>query len=59
MPQDPSISAQPVSPREAAAAAVRAWCGWHVSPVIEEKLTLDGNGTNRFPLPSNMVHAVN
>ena len=59
MPQYPSISTQPVSPREAAEAAVRAWCGWHVSPVIEEPLTLDGNGTNRIALPSNMVHAVN
>ncbi len=59
MSQYPSISTQPASPREAAEAAVRAWCGWHVSPVIEETLTLDGNGTNRIVLPSNMVHAVN
>lgn len=59
MPQYPSINTQPVSPRAVAEAAVRAWCGWHVSPVIEETLTLDGNGTNRLALPSNMVHAVN
>lgn len=29
----------------AAEAAVRAYCGWHIAPVILEDVTLDGTGT--------------
>lgn len=30
----------------AAEAAVRAYCGWHIAPVITEDLVLDGSGTS-------------
>lgn len=30
---------------KAAEAAVRSYCGWHIAPVIEEDLILDGTGT--------------
>lgn len=36
----------------AANAAVRAYCGWHVAPVITETVTLDGSGTNLMFLPT-------
>lgn len=29
----------------AAEAAVRAYCGWHIAPIITEDLVLDGSGT--------------
>lgn len=29
----------------AAAAVVRAYCGWHLAPSIEETVTVDGSGT--------------
>ncbi|MBV7412296.1 hypothetical protein KRX56_06085 [Dermabacteraceae bacterium TAE3-ERU27] len=43
------------TPEEAAAAAIRAYCGWHVAPVLTETLTLDGNGTDTILLPSRQV----
>lgn len=42
----------------AAEAAVRAYCGWHVAPVIEETLTLDGSGENALFLPSLRVESI-
>jgi hypothetical protein len=36
----------------AANAAVRAYCGWHVAPVVTETVTLDGSGTNLMFLPT-------
>lgn len=39
----------------AAADAVRAYCGWHVAPVVEETLTLDGRGGGRLILPTLRV----
>lgn len=35
-----------------ALAAARRACGWHVSPVIEETLELDGEGGNVLSLPT-------
>lgn len=40
---------------EAAAASVRAYCGWHVAPVVEESLVLDGSGARRLVLPTLRV----
>lgn len=40
---------------KAAEAAVRKLCGWHVAPVIEETLTLDGSGTRSLFVPSLRV----
>lgn len=42
----------------AANAAVRRECGWHVAPVITETLTLDGRGGPTLLLPSQRVVAV-
>lgn len=42
-------------PTEAALAAVRRYCGWHVAPEIIETLTLDGNGERRMLLPTRRV----
>ena len=41
-----------------AEAAVRAYCGWHVAPVVTETLVLDGNGATRIVLPSLRVVSV-
>lgn len=35
-----------------ASAAVRRYCGWHVTPVIEESVTLDGDGSRLLTLPT-------
>lgn len=32
--------------------AIRAYCGWHIAPVITETLVLDGTGTRSFQLPT-------
>lgn len=39
----------------AAHGAVRRECGWHVAPVLEETLTLDGSGGPALLLPSMRV----
>lgn len=39
----------------AAHGAVRRECGWHVAPVIEETLVLDGSGGDALLLPSGRV----
>lgn len=39
----------------AASSRIRAWCRWHVSPVIAETLVLDGSGTDVLMLPSRLV----
>ena len=33
-------------------AAVRAWCGWHVAPVIDETLQMDGPGGDLLVVPT-------
>lgn len=35
-----------------ASAAIRSYCGWHVAPVLEETVTLDGNGGTVLMLPT-------
>lgn len=42
----------------AANAAVRRECGWHVAPVITETLILDGRGGPTLLLPSQRVTAI-
>lgn len=39
----------------AAEGAVRAYCGWHIAPVITEDIVLDGSGANHVLLPSLQV----
>lgn len=39
----------------AANGAVRRFCGWHVAPLLEETLTLDGSGGRVLLLPSKRV----
>lgn len=45
----------PATPEEAATQAIRDYCGWHVAPVIDATLTLDGTGTDTVLLPSRRV----
>lgn len=47
-----------LTPVEAAEGAVRAFCGWHVAPVIEETIVLDGNGRSLLKLPTMRVEDV-
>ena len=42
-------------PVAAATQAIRDYCGWHVAPVQEDTLTLDGTGTDTILLPSRLV----
>lgn len=42
----------------AAAEVVRSYCGWHIAPVVEETVTLDGAGYRHLFLPSLHVNAV-
>lgn len=35
-----------------ASAAVRRYCGWHISPVIDEQLIVDGSGGRALGLPT-------
>lgn len=47
-----------VDPLDAATAAVRGYCGWHVAPQITETIRVDGSGTNRLLIPSGHVVAI-
>lgn len=40
---------------DAAEAAVRAYCGWHVAPVVLETVTVDGSGSEALFLRSLRV----
>ena len=42
----PPANADPQENLTAAEAAVRAYCGWHIAPVITEEVVLDGSGTS-------------
>ncbi|MBQ3282443.1 MAG: hypothetical protein IJH42_01175 [Atopobiaceae bacterium] len=41
----------------AASAAIRAWCGWHVAPVLDCTITLDGEAGDIW-LPTNALASV-
>lgn len=43
---------------EGASRAIRRYCGWHVTPVIEETLTLDGPGGPLLRLPTLHVEEI-
>ncbi|SPT53796.1 Uncharacterised protein [Actinomyces bovis] len=43
---------------DAASAAVRRYCGWHVVPVITETVILDGTGAALVELPSMRVEEI-
>ena len=40
---------------DAALAAARRFCGWHVTPVIESDITIDGTGDHMLVLPTLML----
>lgn len=40
---------------KAAQASVRAYCGWHIAPNVEQTVTLDGEGGTLLMLPSPHV----
>jgi hypothetical protein len=42
----PAGASQEQQDLAAAEAAVRAYCGWHIAPVIVEDMVLDGSGTS-------------
>ena len=44
-----------VDPVEVAMSVVRDFCRWHVTPIIEEDLVLDGSGKKTLLLPSKQV----
>lgn len=39
--------------------AVRAYCGWHIAPVVAETVTVDGSGTWEQLLPTLRLVALN
>lgn len=39
-------------------AAIRRYCGWHITPSVDSTVTLDGPGTPELDLPSLHVTAV-
>lgn len=43
---------------ESAEGALRDFCGWHVAPVIDETLVVDGNGRSKIKLPTQHIRAV-
>jgi len=43
---------------EAATAQVRRECGWHVTPIIEETLTIDGSGGRELRIPSGRIRSI-
>lgn len=49
---DGTTTVDPAFFLNAANRAIRAYCGWHVAPVIPEILTLDGSGGKTLLLPS-------
>lgn len=51
-------SAEPYARIAAATAAARAYCGWHVTPVLSETLLLDGPGNRSLFLPSLRVVSI-
>lgn len=48
-------STDPVDPLKAAQASIRAYCGWHVAPIVEETITRDGSGRSTLLLPTMHV----
>lgn len=43
----------------AALAVARRYCGWHVSPLIEDaEIVLDGPGGRKLYLPTQKIHAI-
>lgn len=43
---------------ETATAEARAYCGWHVTPIVTETLVLDGSGSHFLFLPTMRVVSV-
>lgn len=43
---------------DAASAAVRSYCGWHIAPTTTQMLTLDGSGSSTLILPTLYLTAV-
>lgn len=55
MVDTPSLLGGLLDPVKAAESAIRSYCGWHVSPVIEQTVVLDHFGGARVMLPSRRV----
>lgn len=48
----------PVDPASVATQMIRDYCGWHVAPLLEDEVTIDGTGADVVLLPSRRVHKV-
>lgn len=44
-----------IDPMAAAQAAIRAYCGWHVAPVVTETMVRDGNGRSLLKLKTERI----
>lgn len=58
MPAKPSLLNNPgerPDPELAASAAIRAYCGWHIAPVLSETLVLDAHGWASLWLPTQKI----
>lgn len=55
---DSMLTGATPSAADSAEAALRAFCGWHVAPVVTETLTRDGNGRSVLKLPTQHVREV-
>src|SRR5580704_4388326 len=52
---DPNAAAQALA---GASGAVRAFCGWQISQVLDDQIVVDGTGTQSFLLPTAHVTQV-
>lgn len=43
---------------DGASAAIRRHCGWHIAPVLEESLTVDGPGGSVLHLPTGRLRSL-
>lgn len=43
---------------DAACAAVRSYCGWHVAPALDDTVTVDGSGSQFVMLPTLRINSI-
>jgi hypothetical protein len=56
--QSPGQLDTTTDPFERAVAQVRAYCGWHIAPLLDDEDTLDGPGASVLFLPSLLVRSI-
>ncbi|MCW1249657.1 hypothetical protein ODZ83_05555 [Acaricomes phytoseiuli] len=50
-----SFTASDLDLEAATSGAIRAYCGWHIAPVVTETLTLDAFGGKKLLLPTKRI----